>query len=39
MGGNTRDVISHQSIMITNDIIDFLNDTNPKNVWNLEIYD
>ena len=39
MAGNTADVISHQSIMITNDVLDFLNGLNPKNVWNKEIYD
>lgn len=38
IGGNTLDVIKHQSIMVTNDIIDFLDNKRPKNIWNPEIY-
>ena len=39
MAGNTTDVITHQSIMVTNDILTFLKNEKPINIWNKEIYD
>ena len=39
MAGNTLDVIKHQSIMIAKDVLDFLDNKKPTNVWNKEIYD
>lgn len=37
LGGATRDVIRHQSEMIANDIIRFLNNERPKRIWNPEV--
>jgi len=37
LGGATRDVIRHQSEMIANDIIRFLNNERPKHIWNPEV--
>lgn len=38
IGGNTKDVIYHQSKIITDDIINFLEGKSLKNIWNTEIY-
>ncbi|MFX1255557.1 MAG: NAD(P)-dependent oxidoreductase [Promethearchaeota archaeon] len=37
-GGNTRDVIRHQTEMIVQDIVNFLDGKPIKNLWNPEIY-
>ncbi|MFW9928383.1 MAG: NAD(P)-dependent oxidoreductase [Candidatus Thorarchaeota archaeon] len=38
IGGNTYDVIKHQSKMITEDILKLFENKRPKNIWNREIY-
>jgi len=38
IGGNTKDVIVHQSKMITEDILNFIHNKKLKYVWNDEIF-
>ena len=39
IGGNTIDVVKHQSQMITEDILNFLAKKKMRNIWNTEVLD